>query len=289
MSHPHLYQLVKNSTSKEVLAQLGEFVDYSDYSGRTCAMVAAIQGRNELLNKLIEAGADLTFCDDDGRNALFLATAKGHLPTTKILLRAGLSANIKDNYGWTPFLLAASQDKGHMCAALLEEGADPEARLSNGLGYYSIISQPAAFKVVRKVLRELHPNFIPDSEDLINQGKKGNLLLVPALIKHGARSDFVLDDGHTLLSVLSECGAEHSAFVSTVKKLIKLGADPLLYDGTGQYLIDASKNLPLKKQEELQEIVFYIRSQVRRDNLTGHIKEKTGMVLDSPTSNLPKM
>lgn len=64
---------------------------------------AALIGDEEIIQALLNAGADKNVLDGDGATPLHYAVKNGHLITLKILLAAGAKTEISDHEGWTPF------------------------------------------------------------------------------------------------------------------------------------------------------------------------------------------
>jgi ankyrin repeat protein len=94
---------------------------------------AAKEGKTQEVQRLIEAGADLSTKDGSGLTALHLASWNGHRATAAVLLEAGAPVHAKSNYGSTP--LHAASDKGHHDTAqlLLNKGATVDATNNGGL------------------------------------------------------------------------------------------------------------------------------------------------------------
>jgi len=61
-------------------------------------MLAVSHGRLDLVQLLLEAGADVNVQDEDGSTALMCASEHGHVELVKLLLsQANCDANIADN------------------------------------------------------------------------------------------------------------------------------------------------------------------------------------------------
>ena len=64
--------------------------------GPTLAIWAAIEGQPEVLQKLIDRGADINKPDNDGHSALWWAVSRGHESTAMILLDNGAKVSRED-------------------------------------------------------------------------------------------------------------------------------------------------------------------------------------------------
>jgi len=102
-------------------------------SGWTAMHTAAIQGRVDIVEALIAAGADLEAQEGcAGKRPLHVAAATGSLGVVKMLLEAGANVHALDGRGRTPHALATSA-KHAETAAFLIRAADRGALLRQRL------------------------------------------------------------------------------------------------------------------------------------------------------------
>ncbi|XP_028847701.1 ankyrin repeat domain-containing protein 50 [Denticeps clupeoides] len=145
-----------------LLLESGANPAHRDHDGMTPLLLAAYEGQEEVLELLLEAGADVDECagaqnstittvtpllaaasmghhsvvnrilfwgaavdviDSEGRTALCLAAARGSLDVVRSLLDRGLDENHKDDLGWTPLHAAACEGHRSVCAVLTEKGS----------------------------------------------------------------------------------------------------------------------------------------------------------------------
>ena len=83
-------------------------------------------GHVEFVKALLEdAGADTEAKGgSNGYTALMLASEKGHVDAVQALLDAGADIEAKDYYGWTALMLASRYGHVEVVQALLDAGAD---------------------------------------------------------------------------------------------------------------------------------------------------------------------
>ena len=60
-------------------------IDSVDMQGQTALMLAAEEGRVDVVRHLVSIGADLTVTDHNDRNALMCAAVGGHVECMKII------------------------------------------------------------------------------------------------------------------------------------------------------------------------------------------------------------
>ena len=87
-------------------------VDLPDIEGFTPLMIASLTNNNiDLLNKLLEKGADVRLRDDEGNSALFYAAATFSINNTHFLLSRGAPLNLPNNQGFTPLTYTLDLNK----------------------------------------------------------------------------------------------------------------------------------------------------------------------------------
>ena len=80
--------------------------------GQTALMLAVSHGRLDMVELLVEAGADVNIRDEDGSTALMCAAEHGHMEIVKYLLtQPDINVLAKDNDGLTA--LAVAMEAGH--------------------------------------------------------------------------------------------------------------------------------------------------------------------------------
>ncbi|EOD22128.1 hypothetical protein EMIHUDRAFT_65118, partial [Emiliania huxleyi CCMP1516] len=67
---------------------------------------AAEAGQTEVVNMLIEHGADRNMQIETGETPLIASVLRGHLGVFNVLMRAGVDVNLADEEGWTPLMYA---------------------------------------------------------------------------------------------------------------------------------------------------------------------------------------
>lgn len=106
----------------------GEDLDRPVAYGLTPLMRAALDGRADIADALLAAGASVACRNSDGNNALWLACVGGSSALVRALAGAGIDLDNRNDTGATTLMYCASSGKHDMLALLLDLGADPLLR-----------------------------------------------------------------------------------------------------------------------------------------------------------------
>ncbi|MBT3170619.1 MAG: ankyrin repeat domain-containing protein [Rhodospirillaceae bacterium] len=126
-------EAAKTGDNKAIRALLADGVDIQtgDWAGWPALNWAALMLRNEAIEILLDAGADIEYLAKGGKNSgrpLMMAAKKYKgTATVKLLVARGADVNGADQYGRTALIVAARYGRMETVRFLLEQGADPNA------------------------------------------------------------------------------------------------------------------------------------------------------------------
>ena len=240
-------------TVAAVLIEGGADVHAKSKAGFTPLSFAARRGDIESAELLIKKGADPNESAPGGLNALLIAVDSGREDFAISLLGKGANSNVADRDGFTPLHIALRAgmsalhgiqhdprygdlslaylfrpDMTKLVQALLDHGANPNARIKNG----SRKSPSSASDRPKIGLAGATPLFLAAGN--------GDVEVMRALLAKGADPKITTDDGSTAL--MAACGVGLSEnrpkdgearALAAAKLLVELGSDPNAYNKWG--------------------------------------------------------
>jgi ankyrin repeat protein len=88
--------------AKQRLQERPEDINVADYAGNTPLQIAALNGYDDIVRLLVDAGCNLDCVNNDKDTPLLDAVENGHLDVVKILLDAGVNPRKANAYGQEP-------------------------------------------------------------------------------------------------------------------------------------------------------------------------------------------
>jgi uncharacterized protein len=126
-------------------------VNAADSRGYTLLMVAAREGRGEIVTYLVREKAQVNVRNSVGETALMLAAFKGNLPIVQTLLKEGALVN---GQGWTSLHYAAYEGHANVCRFLIDNEAEIDARAPNGSTPLMVAARQGHEEAVKLLLWE---------------------------------------------------------------------------------------------------------------------------------------
>ncbi|MEM9526522.1 MAG: ankyrin repeat domain-containing protein [Bacteroidota bacterium] len=189
-------ELVAYFLEKEEFTDLNQ-TDEHDF---TPLMAAASENHEEVVQLLIDAGADVNFVNAHGWTALIEAADEGSHESAIVLIEAGADVNLKGkNNSRSALAMAASEGHMDVFRLLVSNGADVLSMKGGGQ----------------------HP--------LHEAAKEGEIRAVRTIIQLGSEVDVTDENGRTPLSYAAEEGQ-----LEVAEALLKAGADAGAKDSEGR-------------------------------------------------------
>jgi 7,8-dihydropterin-6-yl-methyl-4-(beta-D-ribofuranosyl)aminobenzene 5'-phosphate synthase len=222
---------------------------------------AAMDGNMEEVKALIAENPDLTDVkDEQGLTPLFYAVIRGHKDVVELLLDRGADVNIQDNIGYSPLYVAAFRGNKEMLQFLVAKGADPNQK--NGMGMTALHDMAAqGQKEIVALLVDNGADFnLMDSSGFTplhlasNHGQKE---IVEFLCEKGADVNQKGGGGDTPLH-----GAAWIGDKPTVEFLITTGAEINAKNDSGDTPLDNARR---RENEEIAALLKAHKAQGRKD------------------------
>jgi len=218
----------------EYLLQQGANPNLQDNKGQTAlmaAMAAAHQGHIKIVDSLLQKGADPNLISANGITTLMLAAQEGHTKVVESLLQRGADSNLKTDKGLTALMLAAQEGHTDVVEYLLQQGANPNLQDNKGATALMIAAEKGHTEAVEALLQKgADPNLIRPNgiTALMIASEKGHTKVVYSLLQRGADSNLKTDIGLTALMIAAQEG-----HTKVVDSLLQRGADPNLKTDIG--------------------------------------------------------
>ncbi|CAH0028115.1 unnamed protein product [Clonostachys rhizophaga] len=148
VSHHTLHSAVsaKDLNLVQQLVEKGADINLKDENQLTALMLASHHGYVEIILYLIDQGADINTCSSETKvTALLIAVKAGWRNVVRLLVEKGADVSAADHSGWTVLHFACERNYLTLARFLIAHGADPLARTTAGsttLGIAAIGSNP---------------------------------------------------------------------------------------------------------------------------------------------------
>ena len=203
-----------------------ELVNEANDSGETPLWIAAETGHAEVVQALIEAGADVNKATTNNKTPLWIAAETGHAEVVQALIEAEADVNKAHAYGTTPLFIAAQNGHVEVVQALIEAEADVNKAETDGTTPLLIASQNGHAEVVVSRMYMADPDVdkanVHGMTPLLFAAKNGHADVVQALIEADADVNKANRNGFTPLFM-----ATQNRHAEIVQALIEAGASSM--------------------------------------------------------------
>ena len=209
----------------KMLVGAGAEVCVTDKQGDTCLSLAAVFGHTETVRYLVGLKeVDVNQKDNDGYTAMLLATERSHADVVQVLIDAGADFEVKDEEGSSPLLWACYSGQVAVVKMLVGAGADVCVTNNQGDTCLMLAARNGHIETVRTLLcmpevdMNQYTGGFTTLHHAVSQKQSGvSKLLIDAGADVEAKSDGM---GRTPLHCACEVGERDIA-----KMLVKAGAD----------------------------------------------------------------
>lgn len=115
----------RTASNSQLLLSNGVDIDHRDELGFTAAHLAASKGTEDVLQALINAGANLSSHGNNIETPLHCAIERKSRTMAEMLLKAGADINATEKNGKTPLLVAMNTGRSDLVLFLFKNGAHP--------------------------------------------------------------------------------------------------------------------------------------------------------------------
>ncbi|CAI8021199.1 Ankyrin repeat and KH domain-containing protein 1, partial [Geodia barretti] len=187
-----------------LLLETGANTDLQNMYGDSALMMAARMGRTAVVSLLIEVGANADLQNKNGDSALMLAVKWGRTEVVSLLIEVGANAYLQNKDGDSALMLAVKWGRTEVVSLLLEVGANADLQNKYGNSALTIAVRGGWTEVV-SLLLEVGANAYLQNKDgdsvLMMAARKGKAAVVSLLIEVGANADLQNKYGDSALTI----------------------------------------------------------------------------------------
>lgn len=237
--------------------QSPETLERAERGGALPLMIAAEEGRMEILNYLIEAGADVDATNRAGRTALMLAAQEKQRDAVQALIAAGADVNARDQLGGSALLWSAAMADSDMVSDLIHAGAD-HSITDRQLGKTplmwacAISEDPESIDVLVDAGADIEATDNRSMTPLMHAAQTGSSANIMRMIEHNADLDAQNNEGMTALAIAA---SRPQVSFRKVNILVDAGADPTIADNNGMTPLDHARQRDDQHAEQIVSLL----------------------------------
>lgn len=148
---------VRNGDTSKVIAALTDGADLhskdkNNLYGITALNYASGAGKHQMVQFLIDKGANVHDKDEYGYTALHVASMNGKNEVVQLLIEKGADVHAKDQYGYTALHVAGMDGKHEVVQCLIEKGANVHSKNNKGHTALDLASHNGNEQIVNMLL-----------------------------------------------------------------------------------------------------------------------------------------
>ena len=179
--------------------------------------------RNDVVDVIPAAGANVNAKDDQGWSILMKAAYAGDADIVRALLARGAEVNAQNPRAGTALIIAAEQGRAEVVSILMDHGADATLKGPTGGTALSIAASRGHTAVVEAILakaRKVDPVDLDGSDALVNAAGTGDVVAVAALLAKGIDVNALSTNGDSALG-----RAAANGHAEMIRALVAKGAN----------------------------------------------------------------
>ena len=209
---------------KSIIGQNPNLLNTKNSDGLTPLNLVSYRGNLDLVQILLNMGADVNIGDNENSQPIHNTAVMGHTDVVDLLLAYGVDIDVRDNNGMTALMFAISYRKNETAAFLLEKNADVKIANNNGLTALHYAALRGQLDLIEKIIAlgaDVNARTFEGETPLHYTVWRHQLEAAELLLQSGADTEIAEDYGRTpLLHVARETGR-----VEMAQLLIKYGAN----------------------------------------------------------------
>jgi len=191
----------------QFLLERGADQEHKTDEMHTALMEASMDGHVEVAKLLLEHGAQVNMPADSFESPLTLAACGSHVDLAHLLIKHGANLEEVNDEGYTPLMEAAREGYLPMVALLLEHGCNINAQTEETQETALTLACCGGFKEVVSFLLEAGTDIeLGASTPLMEAATEGHADMVKFLLDKGAKVDAATATGDTALTYACENG-----------------------------------------------------------------------------------
>ena len=203
----------------QTLINKGADVNAKDKNSSTALMAVSRNGHREIVQLLLDKGAGVNAKRTDGVTALMVASQNGHQEVLQSLLARGADVNVEDKDGKTALVAASANGHIEIVQSLLAKGTDVNVKDKDGKTALMVASQEGHQEVVQLLLdkgADVNAKRNNGETALMIASYTGHKEIMELLLVKGADVNTKMNNGETALS--------HASHKEIKELLIRAGA-----------------------------------------------------------------
>ncbi|KAJ5882525.1 ankyrin [Penicillium soppii] len=196
---------------EQILERKPDLIEAKGHMGRTALSLALFQDQLNIVDSLLEKGADIAVLDDEDNNSLHAAAWGGHLNAAEEILKKKPDLiNEKGNGGRTALSFALFRGHLDVFDFLFDKGAEITVD-EEGVTPFHLAAKGGYLQAVEKIFRSRSDLLNSKDDDgqtaLIKASEDGHVDVATYLLKEGADITLKSNNGRTALHMACEDGS----------------------------------------------------------------------------------